>query len=745
MIKSISMRNCASYDETGIELQDCQKVNFIYGANGSGKSTISGFLQNPHDSKYHDSSIIWEKGETSDIRVYNRRFRDGNLQKDAIDGIFTIGEDTIRDREKVRELKEQREQKEKGRDKCKESLEKICKQKENLITSFRDTVWNVILKHNEHIFKSAFSGLRNNKEKFRDEVIRRYRINHHSSYTQEQLEERAQTLFTEQRPVKCPVLELPDADSIRVITEIESNEIWGKVIVGNADVPISELIQSLGNQDWVRQGRAYIGNDGICPFCQKQTIDSDFNKHLSEFFDGEYQKDISRVEHLIHIYDTETEKVLSSLEQCLQNEQGLSLGSIDASVYRAQLQGLRERTKANLSAMGNKKDEPSRKKTIDSTSEMIGEFVSAIRTANHSIEQKNRIVDDYAHERDVLIDDVWTFLLDQHEYLISSYAKDLQQNQKAQKGIRGSIERYQEEINDLKQQIIDVEKNITSVQPTIDSINRVLKGFGFCNFKIVPCESNTNQYQIQRPDGTLVKDTLSEGEETFITFLYFMQLTEGATHAEAVSNERILVLDDPISSLDSTVLYIVSSMVKNLIKKIRDGESSVKQLFVLTHNTFFHKEASFIDGRCEGCNDVHYWIIHKENGVSYARSYGINNPINTSYALLWREIKENSHISVVSLQNTMRRILENYFGMLGKRRDSYIIGSFSTLEEQMLCRSLLYWINDGSHSIPDDIQIDNAFESVENYKKIFKEIFYNTGNADHYDMMMGVVEETVSK
>ena len=43
MIKKIVMRRCATYNDTGIVIDDCDRVNFIYGHNGSGKSTISNF------------------------------------------------------------------------------------------------------------------------------------------------------------------------------------------------------------------------------------------------------------------------------------------------------------------------------------------------------------------------------------------------------------------------------------------------------------------------------------------------------------------------------------------------------------------------------------------------------------------------------------------------------------------------------------------------------------------------------
>lgn len=53
-----------------------------------------------------------------------------------------------------------------------------------------------------------------------------------------------------------------------------------------------------------------------------------------------------------------------------------------------------------------------------------------------------------------------------------------------------------------------------------------------------------------------------------------------------------------------------------------------------------------------------------------------------------------------------------------------------------MCRALISWINDGSHSIPDDLYIDSYTDSAERYKKIFKEIFIKMNHKEHYDMMM---------
>ncbi|MGI6237975.1 MAG: AAA family ATPase, partial [Candidatus Excrementavichristensenella sp.] len=260
--------------------------------------------------------------------------------------------------------------------------------------------------------------------------------------------------------------------------------------------------------------------------------------------------------------------------------------------------------------------------------------------------------------------------------------------------------------------------------------------YGFTNFKIVPSPVQPNAYQIQRIDGTLATNTLSEGEETFISFLYFLQFAKGSVDVEKVSNRKVLVLDDPICSLDSTVLYIVSSLVKGLIKDIREGSSDVEQIFIFTHNVFFHKETAFIDSRTDTCNDIYYWTISKDNNISSIKAYERENPIKTSYELMWHELKSNTNASLVTTQNIMRRILENYFRILGKKRDATIIDAFTTIEEKMICRSLLSWINDGSHTIPDDLYIDSYTDSIDRYKQIFEKVFVEMGHGAHYNMMM---------
>ena len=84
----------------------------------------------------------------------------------------------------------------------------------------------------------------------------------------------------------------------------------------------------------------------------------------------------------------------------------------------------------------------------------------------------------------------------------------------------------------------------------------------------------------------------------------------------------------------------------------------------------------------------------------------------------------------------MRRILENFFGTLGNANFGDILKCFASPEEQSICRSLFSWTNDGSHSIPDDLEFSEDNDSSEKFKKVFRDVFYNTHNQYHYDRMM---------
>jgi wobble nucleotide-excising tRNase len=90
-------------------------------------------------------------------------------------------------------------------------------------------------------------------------------------------------------------------------------------------------------------------------------------------------------------------------------------------------------------------------------------------------------------------------------------------------------------------------------------------------------EPEGDGYRIMR-NGVVAK-RLSEGEKTAITFIYFIvQLRD----QDFDLGEGIVVIDDPVSSLDSGSVYQAFSFLKNSVK-------GAKQVFLLTHSFDFLK------------------------------------------------------------------------------------------------------------------------------------------------------------
>jgi wobble nucleotide-excising tRNase len=339
-------------------------------------------------------------------------------------------------------------------------------------------------------------------------------------------------------------------------------------------------------------------------------------------------------------------------------------------------------------------------------------------------------------ERNKLSEDVWAFFA--HTEIIATYKNYCGEKSGVQKAIDSlcaQIKKAQEDRQDREKTIQQLEKTVTSVQPTVNEINRLLHGFGFHSFSLEALKGNL--YRLCRPDGSDAQDTLSEGERSFITFLYFFHLLKGSTSEAGLNTDRVVVFDDPVSSLDSDVLFIVSSLIKQTIEEARAQNRSIKQVFVLTHNVYFFKEVVFDAVRSKGTPQSHetFWTIRKVNDISSVQRH-VSNPIKTSYDLLWEPLRQ-PNFADQSLQNNMRRILEHYFRILGGVSDEKILSKFDG-EEKLICRSLLSWVNDGSHSIPDDIFHTLDESAMQRYIVVFQRIFIKMEHANHYNMMMGL-------
>lgn len=741
MITKIELKNVVPYSN-GLIIDNLHKINYIYGANASGKTTLSHFLEQTDDEKYTDCSIEWENGIKVETNVYNRYFRENNFGKSSIPGVFTLGQATKEEKETINRKNEELEEIKRNGIQKNATKKTLQDKKDTAISEFRENIWKIIYKKHEDVFSVAFDGFKGSKENFRKKLCDEFCSNKSELKSYDVLKTKAEVVF-KKSPITYEKIQPIEFDGV---IAIENNSIWQKKVIGKSDVEISKLINRLNISDWVHEGVKHLEKDSrVCPFCQKETIDDDFRIQIENFFDESFVTDTTTIKSLSDRYSLEINNIIKLLETIGTRERQIAETKLNMELFSAYTNTLKSQFESNNELISSKIKEPSRSIELKSSKEQLDKIAELINQANQEIEKHNNLVSNIGNEKEQLKQEIWKYLAEENKGLIQAFNKEDSGLQRGIDNLEKQRQELLEKYKTLDSEIKELNKKVTSVQPAVDEINKLLEAYGFKNFKIVPTKEDANQYQIERKNGDNAQATLSEGEATFITLLYFLQFIKGGISPEKVNEKRVVVIDDPISSLDSNVLFVVSSLIKEIVKDIRKDDGNIQQIIVLTHNVYFQKELSnmYLLKECDHGKDLnpHYWILRKKSDATNIVYYKQDNPIKSSYELLWRELRENTdnnNSSCLTVQNVMRRILETYFKTLGGYKDDDILNKFEESQEKEICRSLVYWINDGSHCIPDDLYIEQENEMIDKYMKVFRLIFERLGHINHYNMMMKI-------
>lgn len=712
MLSNISLKKVASYNEVGTKFEDLKKINFIYGNNGTGKSTLSRAFLNIDDVAYSDCT--YEGNIIEERLVYNKNFIDDNFKSDNdIPGIFTLGKDKVEKQIELDEIQKNIEKNKQDKIKAQDNVTITQRKIDEIQQSFIDFIWSKKSDETNRIselYQHAFIGLHGSKQRFYNEYCKQKISNKSEARDIDELFKSAKVIFSEEQSElsKIPALEIKyESDSA----------IFSKSIIGKEDLEYAHLVEKLNIHTWVHEGYKTIQENALdyCPFCRSE-LKEEITDYLTEYFNEKFENEIVELNKEIIKYKEYAENVIAYLErlQTLDNKY-LEKVMVENILFK-----IKAKNEENLKYLSEKEKAPSNKIELKSFENEIVELSEQINIDNEKIEIHNNTIQEFAEKKESIVSDIWKVFLNTTDNEYKRFNRELNQLNGKLKGLQKSVEQKHTYITQDQQMYEGIKASIFGVSSTVIAINKQLNLYGFKNFLLKATEDE-EKYKIVRENGEDANKTLSEGEKTFITFLYYYHIVK------SVENKKLLFIDDPISSLDSTILYIVSTLVKDLIEN--SDEYKIEQLFISTHNTYFFKEITYKVSNCS------YFIIRKNaKEGSYVKRYE-KNPITTSYEALWKELIELKDSSANIIQNVMRRILENYFKFLGGIELDSLIKYFDE-DERIIVSSLIKWTHDGSHHIQEDLYIQQQSDMNEKYFNIFTKLFIESDNEGHLKMMI---------
>jgi wobble nucleotide-excising tRNase len=721
MITKITLDDVASYKKPAV-LETDKKVNLIYGLNGTGKSTFSDFLYNPTEPNFNKCSI---EGLSPDeeILVYNQTFiQDNFYQADALKGIFTLSKKNKEAETKIlnaeKEIKRLDAEKNQKTADLKKETEAISAKHDKA----KDKVWEI--KKNftggDRVLEFCLEGYRNDGNKLLSYIEGLKKPDSKPTKTTDNIKEEVQALSGENAQ-KYNTLE-PIAFNV---ANIETEQIFKKQIVGNENSTVSGLINKLENSDWVKDGLKYLpteieNENETCPFCQEQTISSQLLQSIKEYFDESYEADLTAIKELRKQYAEAIQLIPD--KSTFENNPKFENHKKDFEIkYNAFTQVVKE----NLKLIDDKIKSPSIQITLKSSVTALNELNEIIDNINKQVKEHNKKIDQKETALNDLKTDFWNIMRWEYDQTISSYISDKSQSHKIVSGLKQAIEKLDSDIQKQREIIVEQQKQTVNIEEAIANINNGLLDLGIHDFKIKPHADKFYKIVREQNDNRVFL-SLSEGEKMIISFLYFLELCRGKKDATEAAKKKIIVIDDPISSLSHVYVFNVGRLIQNEFLR----NSKYEQVFVLTHSLYFFYELTDIDHERRKLTQKLFRLRKNSHGSEFIEmKYG---EIQNDYQAYWAIIKDEQQPPAL-IANCMRNIIEYFFNFVEKKDLNNVFQKPAMQENrfQAFCR----YINRESHSLGQNIFDIKEF-NYDDFKDAFALVFKENGYEEHYKKMI---------
>jgi len=680
-----------------------KQKNFIYGKNGTGKSTIT---QTIFDSFHatHDVRIFQGFDSVADNSVLNAislgkenasiqpqidqvSFEISELEKDIIANDSRPDNLYARYQAKKKEYEKQNKS---INDNCRTSASKLKREHTGLtgvnydIRDFKKDI--------ESIDKSVTSVSLSDTETDQLQQL----IN------QEEIKNESKQSF--------PNIDI--SGFLKATNEIITTELAKSIILE---------FSTIEEQNWVRQGLNYHEKGDVCAFC---------NNPISE----------QRLDLLNHYFSDNVKKFETRLSGAIEHLKSKKyeiskINVIEPSqfypIYREQISVL------NTSIL-----------------KLIQKYTQFLDFLIETLEKRKSNLFTTMSEISYKIPDSFESIKEQYSKIYlenKKYGQDLTiKKEEAKNKLRLNLVNielsgmnYSQEISDLKdlgiekKRLVDELKNNQNnllalrtqkydlISQTIDEsiaaerINKALRSLGNHSFQLVLVSGEQKgQYTIKNIDGsTRDVDTLSTGEKNIVSFLWF--LADLDNPSKKTENPQIIIFDDPMNSNDDTTQYLIISYLQDLINNLSENQ----QLFILTHNIHFYLNVRYDWWRKAPKTKLTLHLKKIDGKSKILPIETQDKDLKTSYDALWTELRWLYQQDKPDFMlNPIRRIFETF-------------SKFNNISPSVLFKNdaeakKLFDVN--SHSI-DDLEADLNGKTKEDIIAKVRELFSNNNAQAHFE------------
>ncbi len=678
-----------------IEMGEFKDYNVIFGNNGCGKTSLTRAFEllipkNKHIEKYRtistaespsiefkckDGSYKIEPNSnigapTFKVEIYNSDFLHNNAPfnsefglKKLDDGVIilegsVLGEET----KEINQLKNCREKVEKRQKKIKDenSTETLSAEQESAIKKYDEEIEKIRKEVTSKTIQITLDEIEINDicEVSKDEFKVQEDALTNLKKDFDELDE-AMKKFDDLKEMELPKDYQTIRDELKSLFSFDIDKEAGQV-----SEKIKEHISKVG-RGFIEKGIKLQKEmpDNACPFCTQKIpneIIQDYTSYFNKSIESFNQNSLNMSEILKNTLNQwNIKEILQSFERFEP------LMKKDFSRNKESLENALEQIKALLEKLQKEVDKKEGVKNEEKFQEIDKKLLEIQENIQQCVGDAREILNQKKEQKKKL-EKLKTKLKEARIKKAKHDSYDWQKSKKEAERKLLVLDRGHKRLKCLLEKIDNKLKELyDQKRPDIEIINNYLKVLN------LPKYSLNKDYRVVLNSDALenseAKMILSDGEKTTLAFVYFLARLKSFYKKEDLKN-LVVVIDDPISSLDEQRIYSTSDIVAKINQELAREKLSNKenkaQVFVLTHNHTFMARLINMVGK-----HARYFQLERHQGqLKIVCKDKVNGYFDTFYLLLFKEVYvfakketvQDDFNEAINYGNKIRILLESF-------------------------------------------------------------------------------------